>query len=391
MHAGGQLELAISFAWAAVVAWLILRAVHQRELFDRVDRFAASAPEQMPYVTVLVPVRDESANIVACLQSLLAQHYPPSCFGVLVIDDDSSDDTALIVTSMAEQDARLKLLRSPALPMAWIGKSHACWTGARAVPAQSQWLCFIDADVRGDPAVLASAVRTATSEGIDLLSLAPRHELGSFAERLILPCGLFLLAFHQDLQRLQARDSTDATATGQFMLVRRAAYEAVGGHAAVPGMISEDVALARLLKREGYHVVLRAGDRLLSTRMYTGWCTLWPGLAKNLVDMLGGTSRALATVLIVIPLAWAAVIVPAFAAFDCASSHAESACTALGFALLGSVAAFGLHVAGAIHFRIPFWYGPLFPLGYTMGALMVLDSLRRRLRGRVSWKGRTYP
>jgi chlorobactene glucosyltransferase len=125
--------------------------------------------------------------------------------------------------------------------------------------------------------------------------------------------------------------------------------------------------------------------------MYTGWRTLWPGLAKNLVDMLGGTSRALATVVIVIPLAWAAVIVPAITAVDCISSRAELACPALGFALLGSAASVGLHVAGAIHFRIPLWYGLLFPLGYTVGALMVLDSLRRRLRGRVSWKGRTYP
>lgn len=385
------MELAISCAWAIAVAWLILHAVRQCRLFDHVERLAASAPDQMPYVTILVPVRDESSNIIACLQSLLAQRYPTSCFGVLVIDDDSSDDTASIVTSMANQDARLKLLRSPALPPGWIGKSHACWTGARAVPAQTQWLCFIDADVRGDPALLASAARTATTEGIDLLSLAPRHELVSFAERLILPCGLFLLAFSQDLEHLQARGSADATATGQFMLVRRAAYQAVGGHAAVPGIISEDVALARLLKRRGYHVVLRAGDRLLSTRMYTGWRTLWPGLAKNLVDMLGGMSRALATVLIVISLAWAAVIVPAVAAVDCASGRAELACPAFGFALLGSAAAFALHVAGAIHFRIPLWYGLLFPLGYTVGAAMVLDSLRRRLRGRVTWKGRTYP
>jgi chlorobactene glucosyltransferase len=389
MHSGGQLELAISCAWATAVAWLILRAVHQRRLFDHVERLVASAPDQMAYVTVLVPVRDESSNIIPCLQSLLAQRY--RTFGVLVIDDDSSDDTAQIVAAMAEQNPRLKLLRSPVLPPAWIGKSHACWTGACAVPAQTQWLCFIDADVRGDPALLASAVRTATTEDIDLLSLAPRHELVSFAERLILPCGLFLLGFSQDLRRLQARDSADATATGQFMLVRRAAYEAVGGHAAVPSMVSEDVALARLLKRRGYHVVLRAGDRLLLTRMYTGWHTLWPGLAKNLVDMLGGTSRALAIVFIVIPLAWAAVIVPAVAAVDCASGHAELACPALGFALLGSAAAFALHVAGAIHFRIPPWYGLLFPLGYTVGAVMVLDSLRRRLRGCVSWKGRTYP
>jgi chlorobactene glucosyltransferase len=233
-------------------------------------------------------------------------------------------------------------------------------------------------------------VRTAVDENLDLLSLLPRHELGSFAERLIMPCGLFTLAFTQDLRR-QAQDSADATATGQFMLIRRKAYEAVNGHAAVHSAISEDVALARLIKRHGYKVILRSGDRLLSTRMYTGWGTLWPGLAKNLVDMLGGTRSALMTACLAIPVAWAALIIPAIDALACVSNDESTAWLALALALSGSAAASGLHLAGAVYFRIPLWYGLLFPLGYSAGALMVLDSVRRRLNGCVSWKGRTYP
>jgi chlorobactene glucosyltransferase len=244
--------------------------------------------------------------------------------------------------------------------------------------------------VRAAPALLASAVRTAAGEGIDLLSLMPRQELRSFAERLILPCGLFILAFCQDLRARQARDSADATATGQFMLIRREAYEVAGGHAAVAGAICEDVALARLIKRRGYKVLLRSGDRLLSTRMYTGWQTLWPGLTKNLVDMLGGPGAALATALLAVPLAWAVVIVPAVDGVGCLGAGDGWACVALVPALIASAAALGLHLAGAVHFRIPVWYELLFPLGYTVGALMVLDSVYRRWRGRVSWKGRSY-
>ena len=101
----------------------------------------------------------------------------------------------------------------------------------------------------------------------------------------------FLLAFRQDLRRQQNGACTEVKATGQFMLIRRRIYEAVGGHAAVAGAICEDVALARLVSRSGGNVAFLSGDRLLSTRMYTGWRTLWPGIAKNLVEMLAGACR----------------------------------------------------------------------------------------------------
>jgi chlorobactene glucosyltransferase len=382
--------LVLSGAWLALVAWLIARAIGQRRLFTNVEPMPGLSAAEAPHVAVVVPVRNESANVGDCLQSLAAQCYPADRFRVLVVDDESTDDTASIVTAMAERNAGLSLLRSPPLPPGWVGKSHACWIGAAAAPAQTRWLCFLDADVRAEPALFASAVRTAGEEGIDLLSLMPRQELRSFAERLILPCGLFVLAFCQDLRRRQAKDSADATATGQFMLIRREAYAAAGGHAAVAGAICEDVALARRVKCGGYTVVLRSGERLLSTRMYTGWQTLWPGLTKNLVDMLGGAGAALATALLAVPLAWAVVLIPTVDGVGCVGNHDGKACVALVPALVASAVAVGLHLAGAVHFRIPVWYGLLFPVGYTVGALMVLDSVRCRWRGRVRWKGRSY-
>ncbi len=111
-------------------------------------------------------------------------------------------------------------------------------------------------------------------------------------------------------------------------------------------------------------------------------------MTKNLVDMLGGVGRSAAIAFLAVLLAWAAIAIPAVGAAECATS---GSCAALGIALAGSAAIFGLHLAGARHFRIPLWYGFLFPLGYTIGAVMALDSLRRRMQGRVSWKGRTYP
>ncbi len=383
------MELLISAVWLAIVSWLILRAVRQRGLLPRLVAASPPSGEQAPHLTVIVPARDEEANIGRCLQSLLAQDYPARRLGILVVDDHSADATAAIVRALAARHRQIALIQSPPLPPRWVGKSHACWIGARTAAPETEWLCFIDADVWAEPGVLSSAMHAASAQRLDLLSLAPRQELQSFAERLILPCGLILLSFLQDLRQAQARSGSDVTATGQFMLVRRDAYDAVGGHAAVCTAICEDLEFARLLKQSGRSVLLMGGEQLLSTRMYTGWRTLWPGLAKNLVDTLGGPVPTLALAGAAVILAWAAFAIPLI---DLASLIRGVAGAAAAFilALAASGAAVGLHIAATFYFRIPFWYGLLFPLGYTAGALMALDSVHRRLSGQVSWKGRIY-
>jgi chlorobactene glucosyltransferase len=385
----GAVDLALSTAWLAIATWLILRALSQRGLLPRLAR--ASPPElrEAPQLTVIVPARNEADNIGRCVCSLLAQDYPAQRLNVIVVDDRSTDGTAAIVRRIVADHPQLSLVPSPPLPPRWTGKSHACWIGARAAAPESEWLCFVDADVWGESALLSSAVRAAIDRKLDLLSLTPRQHLKSFAERLILPCGLILLSFVQDLRQAQARASTQVTATGQFFLVRRVSYDAVGGHAAVSSDICEDLEFARLLKQSGRTVLLMDGEDAVSTRMYTGWRSLWPGLAKNLIDTLGGRSATLTIAAVAMTLAWAAVAIPMQ---DAAAglNHVPDAWAALIPALLASAAAFGLHIAAARHFRIPLYYGLLFPLGYTVGAVMALDSVRRRLSGRVTWKGRTY-
>jgi chlorobactene glucosyltransferase len=123
--------------------------------------------------------------------------------------------------------------------------------------------------------------------------------------------------------------------------------------------------------------------------MYTGWQTLWPGIAKNLSHMLGGPLATISTALIALLLAWSAVLLAPIDFLAC-SSETQSNCFAGFLALSGTLGAFALHVAGAIYFGLPFWYGALFPVGYTIGAIIAFDSLRWRWTGRVRWKGRIY-
>lgn len=376
------------FLWPAGVAWLISRAFRQQGLLQKLE----SAPPltAAPRVAVIIPARDEEENVEACVRSILCQEFPCNRLDLIVIDDQSNDSTLCKTKCMAETSARMTVLETPLLPSNWVGKSHACWRGVRATQPDVEWLCFIDADMRAEPRLISSALCVVRADDIDLLSLAPRHELVSFAERLIIPCGLYCLSFCRDLRKVQSATSRDATVTGQFMLIRKAAYEAVGGHAAVREFVSEDVALARLMKNAGFRVELWDGRALLSTRMYSGWKTLWPGLSKNLIDVLGGPAKTAVVAALAFLLAWAVWIVPIAAAMQCMRGT-STACVATVAAVAGSAAAIGLHVAGTRYFDIPFWYGFLFTIAYTTGVPMTIYSIRQRLRRRIQWKGRFYP
>lgn len=380
----------LSCAWALIVAWLISRAFGQRNTIPALKPLSLSSKEFAPFVTVVVPARDEAENIANCLSGLLGQTYPQDRLRIVVVDDQSEDATFAIAAGIAHDYARVCVLKAPPLPPRWVGKPHACWTGTAAAPVKTDWFCFIDADVKTKPEALASAVEAADLKRLDLLSLAPRQELGSFAERIIIPCGLYLLSFCRDLGAVQAAGCSDAAATGQFLLIRASAYNEIGGHQAVSTEICEDVALARTIKRAGHRVLLYDGKAMISARMYDGWKTLWPGFTKNIVEMLGGPAASLTLALTALVLAWATVFVPLIVGTGCTHGDA-SACAGLPIAAAASAAALGLHIAGAVYFRIPFWYGLLFPIGYTIGVAMTIDSLSRHLRGRVQWKGRTYP
>lgn len=380
--------LVLSLLWLAAATLLVLRAFSQRNALEALEPPVANHGASAE-VAVIVPARDEAHNIERCIRALLAQHYPPERLSLRVFDDGSRDETAAIVRRLAKFEPRLHLLIGSALPDGWTGKSHACWSAAQHLPSDVQWLCFIDADMRAEPTLLASAVLAAQAANLSLVSLAPRHELETFAERLMIPCGLSFLALRQDLRGTRPEHDGDAVATGQFFLVRRAVYDATRGHAAVASEICEDLALARLLKRRGERVAMRDARGLLSTRMYTGWATLWPGFAKNLTEMLGGPAASLACALVAFLLGSGAIVLPAIDAFRChAADHA--ACLAALPASLATAAVFGLHIAVAAHLGIPLWYGFLWPVGYIIGAAMVLDSLRWHWIGRVWWKGRSY-
>src|SRR5205823_2818427 len=187
-------------------------------------------PASLPAVAIIVPARNEIANIGTCLAGLTAQRGLSGGLSIIVVDDGSQDGTGEVVARSARDDPRIELIGSGDLPAGWMGKPHACWQGA--LQTDAEWLCFVDADVRATPDLVAAAVVAALRQGIDMLSLNPRQELGSFWERLIIPAGLVLIGCAQDLRPIDDPASTEILGDG-LSTVRAATAGLVIGWAAI--------------------------------------------------------------------------------------------------------------------------------------------------------------
>lgn len=324
-----------------------------------------------------------------CVAALIAQDYPADRLQIIVNDDNSTDRTSGIVSHLAAGDDRVRLIRGKPLPQGWLGKPNACWTAA--AEADGEWLCFIDADTIAGPALITTAVQTAQSRSLDLLSLQPFQELTGFAERLILPTGFFLIAFTQDLRKTNDPTSPDASVNGQFLLIRRSVYESVGGHAAVRSAVAEDSALARTIKTAGHRIGVLGTEGLLHTRMYSDFRSLREGAARQAASLLDSTAILLCVALGALLLAAVPLLLPTLAACRLAGDGRAVAIASLVISAIGSLSLLGTHIGAARYFRIPFWYGLLFPLGYAAGAGILVFAARQRSRGQTRWKGRLYP
>ena len=237
-------------------------------------------------VSAIVPARNEEAVIAACVASLVGQ---PEIGEVLVIDDQSSDHTRAIVRNLTVRFPKLKLLEAGELPSGWVGKNHAVWLGAAA--ATGEWLLFTDADAVHQHDSAARALAMAEENCAELLSFSPEQVMETWYERSLIPYIYCRLGSRFSFAEVNDPNHDLAAANGQFLLVRRAAYQAVGGHSSVAGEVLEDVALARRLKRGGHRIWFASGRGVVRVRMYRSFRAIWEGWRKNLYPLLGGGRR----------------------------------------------------------------------------------------------------
>jgi chlorobactene glucosyltransferase len=351
-------------------------------LRSRVAIEPAPVPLDAPRVSIVVPARNEEYQIERCVRSLLAQEHPH--LDVIVVDDQSQDATASIVEMLAREDDRLRLIPGEALPEGWVGKPWALHQGLRY--AGGDWVLFTDADTIHDPGALAAALGFARAHEIDVLSLLTRQIMATPAEQLLLPSILFTIGFAiGSLDSINDMERENALFNGQYILARRAAFEAIGGHEAVRNEIAEDLELARKFKADGrFRTALVRSNGLVRVRMYRNFGELWEGFVKNF--WVGARDRPALALLGIAFLACLSPITPV-AILIALALHAWSASALLACAVAVAILGAAYGMAG---FGMPRYLAACLPIGIAATVAIAATSIVRRAFGGVAWRGRRY-
>ena len=379
------LSTALFLGGIFIVYW-----IHNQYHLDIVVK-PASSPTDTPLISVCVPARNEERNIRTCLESILAQDYPN--FEVLVLDDRSSDATPEILRQLTTKDNRLKVIRGSDLPSGWAGKPHALFQASTS--ARGEWLCFVDADTFLSPATLSSCYVKAIETRADMFTIMTFQILGSFWERVVMPIVMSALSVGFSPRKVNDPNSKDAIANGQFIMIKRSVYDAIGGHEHIKDQIVEDKAISEQVKWNGYRLIVANGYAVARTRMYTSLPEMWEGWTKNiylgLSDrpslMLLGAFGAFILLLaaLVLPL-W-----PLLGTFWFLRGGGGLALTVIAESLLLWAIVIYARARVARGMGISAWYAFTLPLGAGVFAAMMFTSTWKVLSGQgVTWKGRMY-
>lgn len=372
---------------------LLVILVHTMRVLRSIPRIG---PDRFPRmqgagskISVILPARNEERRIEACLRSLLDQDYPH--LEIRVVDDRSTDRTAEIVRAMERRDDRVSLIQGQVLPPGWLGKPHAIWQGVKG--ATGEYFCFVDCDVSLHPQCIRQALSCMEENRADLLTLGMRVECKGFWEKAVQPLIVQMVLMWFPADKVNDPDSEKASANGPFLLFRRAAYEAIGGHEAAKDEIVEDLVLARKIKENRLRLFWVLAPDLISVRMYDSLKELWEGWTKNFFKSLDESLPM--TVLGALGIL-CGFIVPWLLAFGAGwqlilgPQRTEALCL---FALSAAVLFTHFVQRKKVERVGGITASPLLlqPLGALVVLAILANSAFRTLSGRgIRWKGRTY-
>lgn len=358
-------------------------------LYGRNSRIFRSPPlaeeEPLPPVSILIPARNEALSIRASVEAALASVGVE--FEVIVLDDDSEDETANIVNEIARNNPHLRLVRALELPAGWCGKQHACH--ALAGLARYDHFLFVDADVRLATDGLARMMAFLEASGAELVSGFPRQETGTILEKLLIPLIQFLLLGFLPLHRMR-RSSLPAfgAGCGQLFLTRRAAYEEIGGHSAVKDSLHDGITLPRAYRKAGMMTDLCDATDIAICRMYRSTGQVWSGLAKNAREGLGASKIILPATFLLLAGQVMPFILVALLLYE---PHVWRWSGAVAASVIGIICAYYPRMDAVLRFRQS-WVGVVMhPVGIVLLlAVQWYAAIRAILGIPPGWKGRRY-
>jgi chlorobactene glucosyltransferase len=347
-------------------------------------------------VSIIVPARNEQRNIERCVTSLLEQDY--ASYEVIVVDDDSTDDTPDLLDDIARHHPhgdKLWVLRIKDLPLGWAGKPHALHAGVQE--AHGDWLLFTDADTWHAPNALRTALVRATDEEIDLYTLGAKQELPGFWNKIMMPVAYLGISMQYPIAKVNDPTSSIAIANGQYILIRRSVYDIIGGYARpdLRNTLLDDRDLARVVKENGFRLRMEDGRDLVHVHMYSNLRTTWRGWRKNAyIGSRGGLFFVLLE-LIGLPMVAIVPFILPFLAWFARRTPARSGRVTPAELSLASV----LELSSVLSYRrwldhnldIPWYYAFTYPLAAALFTGILGESAWRVLTHKgVDWSGRIY-
>jgi chlorobactene glucosyltransferase len=373
-----------------LAAIVIVYWIHNQYQLDVVV-VPALPPAHAPLISICIPARNEEKNIRACVEAALGQDYPN--LEVIVLDDRSTDSTPTQLADIASRDSRLLPIRGKELPAGWAGKPHALFQASAA--AHGEWLCFVDADTVLAPNAISACYAKALEIQADLLTTMNEQILGSFWEKVVMPLVMTALSVGFSPRKVNDPARRDAVANGQFIMIRRAVYNAIGGHEKVKDQIVEDKAISEQVKWNGYRLVIADGRDFVRTRMYTDLPSMWEGWTKNIYLGLSGHPAMLLLGAFGALLALiAALFLPLWTLLGLGWMVNGDGWTA-AVVSLEALLVWGwlvyFRAKAARGMNISAWYALTTPLGAGVFAAMMLTSAWKVVSGQgVTWRGRKY-
>jgi chlorobactene glucosyltransferase len=369
---------------------IIIYWLHNQYHLDIVVR-PTPPPTNPPLLSVCIPARNEERNIRACVEAVLNQDYPNK--EIIVLDDRSTDMTPSILEDIALQDSCLHVISGSDLTSGWAGKPHALHQAS--MTASGEWLCFVDADTFLEPQALSACYAKATETGADMFTIMTFQILGSFWEKTVMPLVMTALSVGFSPRRVNDSGTKDAIANGQFILIKRTVYDAIGGHESVKDQIVEDKAISEQVKWNGHRLIVADGSKVARTRMYTSLPEMWEGWTKNIflglrdqtgLLWLGVFGAFLATTTAFFLPIWPML---GLVWYSKTGGWLALAVVAESFALWAYL--IFVRAGAALNMEISPWYALTTPLGAGVFGAMMLTSAWKVISGQgVSWRGRSY-